>query len=151
MNIYSLYNKHHASEITGGQEQEKENWHLQVMHRGLEKLNNSFKVMPPANGGGRIWTQMSWAQILYSDISVLCSFSRDLNISPAVLTATLQCRPYYSFFSFGLFGAILAAYGSSQARGRIRAATASIHHRHSSTGSKPHLWPTPQLMAMPDP
>ena len=34
-----------------------------------------------------------------------------------------------TFFFFGLFGATPAAYGSSQAEGRIGAAAASLHHR----------------------
>ena len=33
------------------------------------------------------------------------------------------------------------AYGSSQARGQIRAAAACLQHSHSNTGSKPHLDP----------
>ena len=47
--------------------------------------------------------------------------------------------------------AIPAAYGSSQARGPIRAAAASLRHNHTNARSEPHLWPTPQLTAMPDP
>ena len=43
-----------------------------------------------------------------------------------------------------------AAYGSSLARGHIRAA-AGLHHGHSHAGSEPHLWPTPQLTATLDP
>ena len=43
------------------------------------------------------------------------------------------------------------AYGSSQARGWIGAIAASLHHSHSNAGSGPCLWPTPQLMATPDP
>ena len=39
----------------------------------------------------------------------------------------------------------------SQARGPIRAVAASLHQSHSNMGSKPHLQPTPQLMATPDP
>ena len=42
------------------------------------------------------------------------------------------------------------AYGSSQARGRIRAIAACLHHSHSNTRSELCLWPTPQLMATPD-
>ena len=42
------------------------------------------------------------------------------------------------------------AYGSSQARGWIGAATAGLCHSHSNVGSKPHLRPTPQLAAMSD-
>ena len=30
-------------------------------------------------------------------------------------------------------------------------AAASLHHSHSNAGSEPHLQPTPQLMAVPDP
>ena len=55
------------------------------------------------------------------------------------------------FFFFGLFRALLAAYGGSQARGQIEAAAANLHHSHSNSGSEPHLWPKPQLMAMLDP
>ena len=38
-----------------------------------------------------------------------------------------------------------AAYGSSQARGLIRARAAALCHSHSNMDSKPHLWPIPQL------
>ena len=50
-----------------------------------------------------------------------------------------------------LFGATGAAHGGSQARGGIGAAAAGLPHSHSSSGSKPSLRPTPQLMATPDP
>ena len=55
------------------------------------------------------------------------------------------------FYFFGLFGAAPLAHGGSQARGPIRAESASLHHSHSNAGSKPHLRPAPQLMAVPDP
>ena len=42
-----------------------------------------------------------------------------------------------------------AVYGSSQARGRIRAIAAGLHH--SNTGSEPRVRPTPQVTATPDP
>ena len=42
------------------------------------------------------------------------------------------------------------AYGGSQARGRIGAVAAGLHHSHSNAGSKPHLQPTPQLTATRD-
>ena len=67
---------------------------------------------------------------------------------------------YYCFFlfvsllfilSFYLFKAAPMAYGSSQARDRIRAAAAGLCHSHINTGSDPHLRPTPQLVIMPDP
>ena len=43
------------------------------------------------------------------------------------------------------------AYGSAQARGQIGAVAVGLHHSHSNSGSEPHLQPTPQLMATPDP
>ena len=49
------------------------------------------------------------------------------------------------------FRAASAAYGSSQARGRIGATAASLYHSYSNTGSELHLRPTSQLSAMLDP
>ena len=49
------------------------------------------------------------------------------------------------FFFFLLFRATPTPYGSSQARGWIRATAASLDHSHSNTGSKPLLQPTPQF------
>ena len=58
---------------------------------------------------------------------------------------------YYYFvcflFFFLLFRATSTAYGSSQARGGIRATATVLHHSHSNVGSTPHLQLTPQLMA----
>ena len=53
-------------------------------------------------------------------------------------------------FSF-LFMAAPIAYGSSRARGWIRAAAAGLYHSHSNAGSELQLQPTTQLMAMLDP
>ena len=50
---------------------------------------------------------------------------------------------------FFLFRAAPAAYGGSQARGRVRATPASLHHSRNNMGnmgSEPHLLPTSQLM-----
>ena len=55
------------------------------------------------------------------------------------------------FFFFVFFRAAPMAYGGSQAKDLIRALAAGLHHRHSDTGSEPHLRPTPQLTTMPDP
>ena len=55
----------------------------------------------------------------------------------------------FCFFLFCLFRAAPAAYGSSQVRGQIGAAAASLHHSHSSTGSNSCL--QPQFMVPPDP
>ena len=54
-------------------------------------------------------------------------------------------------FFFCLFRAVPVAYGSSQARGLIRAVASSLHHSHSNMGSKPSLRPIPRFTATPDP
>ena len=43
-----------------------------------------------------------------------------------------------------------AAYGGSQARGRIGAGATGLHQSHSNVGSEPRLQPTPQLTATTD-
>ena len=53
------------------------------------------------------------------------------------------------FFFSCLFRAAPMAYASSQARGRIGAAAASLSHSHNNTRSQPSLQPT--LLAMLDP
>ena len=58
---------------------------------------------------------------------------------------------HFFFLAFLLFRAAPAAYGGSQACGRIRAAAAGLRHSHSNIRSELRLQPTPQLMAMPDP
>ena len=59
-----------------------------------------------------------------------------------------RCFCFFGFF-FLLFRVTLVARGGSQARDLIGAVAASLHHSHSHShvGSKPHLRPTPQLMA----
>ena len=52
---------------------------------------------------------------------------------------------------FVLFRTTPMAYGSPQARGRMGAVTASLHHSHSNARFKLSVQPTPQLMATPDP
>ena len=48
------------------------------------------------------------------------------------------------------FRAALTAYGGSQARGQIGAVVVGLCHSHNAR-SQPHLQPTPQLIATPDP
>ena len=43
-----------------------------------------------------------------------------------------------------------AHYGSSQARGWIRAAAAGLHHSHSKARPEPRLQPMLELVATPD-
>ena len=53
------------------------------------------------------------------------------------------------FFSFLLLRAAQVAYGGSQARCRIGVTAAGLRHRNIR--SEPHLRPTAQLNATPDP
>ena len=41
---------------------------------------------------------------------------------------------FFCFICLFVFRAMPTAYGSSQARGRIRAVAAGLHHSHSNTG-----------------
>ena len=57
------------------------------------------------------------------------------------------CFVLFCFFCF--FRAAPTAYGvESRLQDQIEATAAALHHSHSNTGSKPHLWHTPQLIAM---
>ena len=63
----------------------------------------------------------------------------------------MKLRTQSFFFFLLFFRAVPVAHGGSQARGPIGATAASLHHSHSNAGSEPHLRPTPQLTATPDP
>ena len=58
---------------------------------------------------------------------------------------------FFALFFFLLFRAVPAALGDSQARGLIGAVAAGLRHSHSNLGSKLHLRPTQEFIAMPDP
>ena len=60
-------------------------------------------------------------------------------------------QPCFFVLFFFFLRAAPMAYGDSQARGQVGAVAASLHHSHSNVGSEPHLRPTPQLTATPDP
>ena len=71
----------------------------------------------------------------------------------------LICYPSFSHhhlsptlikLNFFFFRAALAAYGSSQASGRILTVAVGLHHSHNNEGSEPGLLPVPQLVATPD-
>ena len=67
-------------------------------------------------------------------------------------TSEILLRTIVTLFTlFFLFRAIPMACGGSQDRGPIGAVAAGLRQSHSNSGSKPHLRPTPQLTAMPDP
>ena len=57
---------------------------------------------------------------------------------------------FFIFIFISFFRASPVAYGFSQARGRMGATAAGLHHSHSNVGPEPCLRPTPQFMAMPD-
>ena len=70
-------------------------------------------------------------------------------LSRSFLSLTLFLSYYFTtyaslflfyFFTciFSFFRAAPEAYGSSQARGGVRAAAASLHHSHSNAGSLTH-------------
>ena len=68
---------------------------------------------------------------------------------PHLLSDLSHCSQILFFFFFFL-SATPMTYRSFQARGRIRAAVASLCHSHSNARSKQSLPPTPQLRATPD-
>ena len=84
--------------------------------------------------------------ILYVTVSVF-------SISLFLFKLDLICSSFpclsLSLFFFCHFRTISMTYGSSQAKGWIGAVAAS--YSHSNARSELCLWPTPQLMAMPDP
>ena len=58
---------------------------------------------------------------------------------------------FFFFFFWSFLGLLPAAHGGSQSRGLIGAVPTGLRQSHSNARSEPHLGPTPQLMAMPDP
>ena len=76
--------------------------------------------------------------------------SQNFTSKSLVFCFFFRAIPFFSF-SPPLFRATPAACGSSQARGRIGAVAAGLCYSRSNVGSKPHLQPTPQLVAMLDP
>ena len=58
---------------------------------------------------------------------------------------------FYFFCLFAFSGADPVAYGGFQPRGLIRDVATGLRQSHSNSGSEPHLRPTPQLTATPDP
>ena len=61
------------------------------------------------------------------------------------------CLFVFVFVFLPFLGPLPMAYRDSQARGRIGAVAAGLHHSHSNAGSKLCLQTTPQLMATLDP
>ena len=72
------------------------------------------------------------------------------NYGPLILQSSPLQNQSDKLFFFLLFRAAPAAHGCSQARGRIGATAASLHHSHSHTGSEPYLQSPPALTATLD-
>ena len=84
----------------------------------------------------------------FLDKAVLIMGNKEVFSMPKLRSLSVSLSLIYLFI-FWLVRAAPVAYGNSQARGLIGAAAAGLCH--SNAGSKPHLQPTLQLMAMPDP
>ena len=122
---------------------------------GLKRLSSLSEVTLPIS-----WPRMADPRLQLTSVTRLLSRAGKSSNSTNIVNAlVLRMSPFlfwgskirlYMFFFF-LFRAASAAYGGSQARGRIGAAAANLHHSLSSAGSKLCLWPTPQLTATLDP
>ena len=80
-----------------------------------------------------------------------CRFKKEIRGKTIQIPLNFSFFGFFLFLSFCFFQGALATYGNSRARGLIGAVAASLHHSHSNARSKPHLCPTPQLMATWDP
>jgi len=72
-------------------------------------------------------------------------------MGPSSLYLYIYLFTYLLYLFILLFRATPVTHGSPQARGRIRATAADLHHSHSNTESEPCLRPTPQFKAALDP
>ena len=81
----------------------------------------------------------------YLSIVFICSSLKINDVEHFLLFFVLFC------FAFFFFWATPRACGGSQARGRIGATAASLHHSYNNARSEPCLQLTPQLTATPDP
>ena len=67
------------------------------------------------------------------------------------IKSPFELQAAFRFCLFAISWAAPAAYGGSQARGLIGAVAVGLRQSHNNVGSEPHLQPTPQFRAMPDP
>ena len=81
-------------------------------------------------------------RVVNSEVQLLCSVLASCVILNNSWFLGFSCVIY-------LFMAAPSAYGSSQARGHMGAATADLCHNHSNAGSKPHLWLVPTAVSYP--
>jgi len=85
-----------------------------------------------------------WRVSLYACLPFLGEVSVEV-LSPFFNGIVFVFNPWVFKSSFELslfsFRAAPEAYGSSWAKGQIRAAAAGLHHSHSNARSEPRLWP----------
>ena len=97
----------------------------------------------------RQWpTELDWGSILHVWATAVGFLTHCATAGTPLFCCT---DPYVCFVFVFLFRATPAAYRSSLDRGWIRAAVVSLCHNYGKAGSKPHLLPSLQLAATPDP
>ena len=108
----------------------------------------------------KTWSIKERINIALNILFCLCQESKKPHTSRKYLPKAYLIKDCYSkykkFFCFCLFVCLFfrstpTAYGGFQVRGQIGAIADGLHHSHSKVGSQPHLQPTLQLIAMPDP
>ena len=122
-------------------------WQCRILNPLSKARHQSCNLMVPSQI--HFHCAMTWTPIsrVFKNAIVWVPIMAQLFYS----SLNLKCISFFLFFFFFcLFRAIPTAYGSSQARGQIRAIAAGLHHSHSNVGSEPCLWHTPQD-ATPDP
>ena len=87
-----------------------------------------------------------FSSLLFS-VSLSVSLSLCLSLSPSL---PLSLSPSLSL-SFCFLGPHLQHMEVPGLEGLIGATAAGLCHGHSNAGSEPHMWPTSQLTATPDP
>ena len=81
-----------------------------------------------------------WSILLTQGSRSLKAHTTQANSQGRTQVMVLICSPFVLVVVlFFLFGATPVAYGSSQARGRLGAAAAGLHHSHSNTKSESRL------------
>ena len=93
--------------------------------------------------------QLSSALSCFSSWHPCCSINHSFQTSTSWwMLSQIQCFFFFYDLLILIFTVTPAAYGNSQARGWIGAA--SLHHSHSNDGSELHLRPMLQLAVTPD-
>jgi len=121
------------------------------------KDHNSLPVTDPQNMNSRDLSHLITNSIIGILSQILSHYRlQGIEYSSLCYRAHLCCLSIF-FLSFVVVVVVVAiswaapaAYGGSQARGRIRAVATSLRQSHSNVGSEPRLQPTLQLTATLD-